>query len=808
MSQQPTSTNTINAPGLTSDGIGLTQEQSAVVAHTEGHARVIAVAGAGKTATLTHFVLARLADGISARRMLVLMYNKAAQREFQQRLEALSGQVAQSLPQVRTFHSLGLKIYQALVEQGALPAWQGKILSDGEIEGIVWRLLQQLADDDTRQDILSQRKKWVEPAVSFIDVVKSGLLPAADVFEAQNLPPQCRLFIELFYQFEDWRKQQRRISYNDMLYDPVMCLRAHPDVADRFAGHMQWILVDEYQDINEVQQTLLTQLYGGRGAVMVIGDPDQTIYEFRGSRPEFITSEFEQNFGQSTTFHLPHTFRYGSQLTLMANHLIHHNQQREPLIGLSHSSVQPTFVKLHAARSDAALTVYLIRAHLESLQTSPDQHQKQIIGPSIAVIHRVWSLCAPIELALLQAGIDYHLDHSQSVLERWELRIFWLLLEVSTGALQQRDRAKREDAWLHILTHPFPKIRRAELEQIAAQVSQATQNLGEALLAAIPASLSQWQRQQLEVRAQLIANAEIGKLNAGRLFKDYVSLTELDKGIEDSAFSQQQIEDRQATLRAFLRYTDDLALSPEDMLVHWRTLRDKIRQRQQDHQHNPAAVVLTSAHKSKGREWDCVIIPGVNAHYFPYQAEGEFTTPASIESERRLLYVSMTRARKQLHLLLPSHDKPLDRKDLRTCPSPFQFEFSEGRSKAVNQALFQAINQVPANGTQLLELHPQDGPIAKWLLHYIDKVAAGRVNVTLAPVRHQPPSTTENIAIRQGGVVDKKFQQPPRRLQHESLGMGTLISEDDQYLRVRFDNAPRIKTLARAQVLDKLVFLS
>ncbi|MEQ3762878.1 MAG: UvrD-helicase domain-containing protein, partial [Alcanivorax sp.] len=153
----------------------LTPEQQAVVQHQRGHARVIAVAGAGKTSTLTHFLLARLQEGLPAKRMLVLMYNKAAQQDFEQRLSTLAQGRAGDLPQIRTFHSLGLKIYQSLVEQGALPAWQGKILSDGEIEGVIWRLLQQIADDDTRQDILSQRRKWVEPALSFIDLVKSGL---------------------------------------------------------------------------------------------------------------------------------------------------------------------------------------------------------------------------------------------------------------------------------------------------------------------------------------------------------------------------------------------------------------------------------------------------------------------------------------------------------------------------------------------------------------------------------------------------------------------------------------------------------
>ena len=236
----------------------LTPQQAQVIAHQQGHAKVVAVAGAGKTTTLTHFIAARLSEGVSPRRLLVLMYNRAAREDFEAKLGRLLPR--QALPEVRTFHSLGLRIYQRLIAQGVLPPFQGKPLSDGEMEPIVWRLLQQLADDDTRQEILSQRKKWVEPALAFIDLVKSGLQPPAEVFEALELPDSCKIFIDLFDLFEDWRRQQRRISYSDMLYDPVMAFIYQPEIAAQFGGHMQWILVDEYQDINAIQQHLLIKL--------------------------------------------------------------------------------------------------------------------------------------------------------------------------------------------------------------------------------------------------------------------------------------------------------------------------------------------------------------------------------------------------------------------------------------------------------------------------------------------------------------------------------------------------------------------
>lgn len=764
----------------------LTSEQQAVVAHRQGHARVIAVAGAGKTSTLTHFIRARLSEGVPARRMLVLMYNKAAQEDFQRRLEALCKAepgLSGSLPQVRTFHSLGLRIYDSLVGMGALPQRQGKILGDSEAEGVVWRLLQDIADDDTRQDILSQRRKWVEPAMAFIDLVKAGLSPAADVLETLDYPPECRIYSELFYRFEDWRKSQQRISYADMIYDPVMCLRAHPELADRFGGHMQWTLVDEYQDINETQQALLTILWGGRGHVVVIGDPDQTIYEFRGSKPEFIVSRFAQEFGEVTTYQLPHTFRYGHALSLCANHLIYHNREREAVTGLSHTSTPDTRVKLHRVRNEAAFAMKVIRDALEQDETS-----------SIAVVNRIWAMSAAVELGLLKENIPYRFDHSRSVLEAWELRIFWLLLEMAAGQFSERSERNREDCWLHILTTPFPKVRRALLEQIARKMAGVTSGYGEALLAALPEDISKWQRQQIEVRAQVISMAELTDPKGWRLLKEYSELTELEDGIRDNAFSAQQSDDRIQTIRAFLSYARSTDISASELYHHWRALLQKVKEQKAS---SDQRVTLTSAHKSKGREWDLVIIPGLNGQYFPYHPEGEFTTPADVASERRLLYVSMTRARKALHLLAPeTPDKPIRDCAERELASVFERELGVARAQDIVEAASQRADE--------LILHSRDGALPHWLPDYL-----AHLNIPDIPLRFEGAEAESKGIKRPGGIIDRKYEDAGqlRRVLHETLGEGVLVSEDKDYLKVRFNKESRVRTLARDVAMDKIRLL-
>lgn len=746
----------------------LTQYQQAVVAHCSGHAKVMAVAGSGKTTTLTHFIAARLTEGADPRRLLVLMYNKAAQQEFAERLQQLLP--GQPVPEVRTFHALGLRLYQRLIALGALPAYVGKPLSASECESAVWRMLQQLADEDTRQDILSQRKKWVEPALAFIDRVKSGLDQPELVFEQLELPSQCRLFIELFSEFERWRKQQQRISFADMLYDPVLALQHSPELQAHFAGHMHWILVDEYQDINAIQQRLLEILHGGRGWLMVIGDPDQTIYEFRGSRPEFIVSEFDQRLqGDVHHYQLPDTFRYGHQLALMANHLIRHNQQRDDVLCLAHSSTPRTQARLHLARSEPALLLTLIKEEAKQRRLS-----------DMAIIHRVWALCAPIELALLQAAIPYQLQHSQSVLDRWELQIFWQLFELADGRFFQRSQQQRQQAILTWLTTPFPKVKRLHLETLAKQLSQCEGGLGEALQQAMPKELNKWQTQQLQRRAEVLSSAEHVQVKAHQLVQQYIDASDLYQGLADSAFSAQQIEDRTYTIRAFVRFLRDANLQADEAFEYLQQLRQQRLQ-----QSNEDAIQLTSAHKSKGLEWDVVFIPGLNAHYFPYQPDGEFMTPASVESERRLFYVAMTRARHCLHLLAPALQSGSEQ-DKR--PSRFQQEMRFCHSRALAQALYSA-------GSAKLVVH--EGPPATWWPRYF--AAAGHTPELQLDTDTAPEFAADTI------VAQKARPQPQgKRVQHAQLGSGSLVSEDDSYLRIRFDGENKDRLFKKPQALAQL----
>lgn len=820
----------------------LTPEQLSIVHHQEGHARVIAVAGAGKTTTLVHFIQQRLLAGSNPKRILVLMYNKAAQGDFQIKLQQVmhSSNHQNGLPEVRTFHALGFKIYHRLISQGYLPSIQQNLISSGEMDAVIWRLLQQVASsqglEETRQDILSQRKKWVEPAVSFIDLVKSDLLSPSEMFKEAELPNQCQIFIETFERFEQWRKDHNRITFSDMLYDPCMLFKQNPVVADQFSGHMEWILVDEYQDVNGIQQFLLQILYGnggyqGKGQVMVIGDADQTIYEFRGSKPEYITKEFEKSFNAGneiphTYYQLPHTFRYGHKLSLLANQVISENQDRENVLCLSHPSTPNTRIYLQH-HHDYSQQVLRLLKDLSEQRPLED----------VAILNRLWGISAPIELALLQEDMPYQLDHSQTVLDRFELEIFWILFEISSDYFQQRNRRQRKAAWLTLLTQPFPKVKRAILEDMAESMSQHTSDLSQALWDSIPSDISKWQRQQLEDRGQVIETAEMAsieltslgmtdqassnqtpavldqdkkpkhtqkrELKAWQLAQQYINATDLYEGIKDSAFSAQQIEDRSETIKAFVSFLRVTNKPANQIYDYLQTLKQRHENKQS------SGVRITSIHKAKGLEWPVVIIPALSARYYPYEAEGTFTTKSSEESERRLFYVAMTRAKEDLYLIAPPvwSDKTNKKQPTGSKTQAEAQQTKDWPSKFLREAdihLCQNIGELIERGELLDEPQELEAIQIKKSQNLIERYGneiqfALPIKLTLKREAGINDRQIVGCSVEPSNKYvledDEAEYQKGQWLVHGKLGKGRVIRDEKQYVTVYFSSDKKERKL-------------
>lgn len=730
--------------------MNLTAEQQAAVEHKEGHARIVAVAGAGKTATLTHYLTQRIAA--AAPKILVLMYNRAAQQAFRTRLQRVCRD-HQTEPQVRTFHSLGLGMYKRLIGAGLLPPRQLQPLSELAIELQLKQLLQDSSKARTLIETPEQLQEWTEQCRQFITLVKSDIAPPETVAEAMGLSKGGdALILAIFTAFEQWREQRQVITYDDMLYDPAKALMQQPESRQLFADMFDEILVDEYQDINPVQHFLLTLLAGTRAQVMVIGDPDQTIYEFRGSSPQFITSHFDRDFSAATTYQLTRTFRFGHALALCANQLISRNRLRDPILTISAEGTPQTRVKMAFCDNHGAKVADTIAA----LHSNGGPYNGMV------VLCRLWSFARPVELELMARAIPYRIDGEQSILQCVEIRPFLHALDLISGAFRSDNDEQRQQRLFELLTSPSLKIPHALLRRICTTWTHTILNasLRQSFLQALPNGLSPYQQRTLDLVGAALNQLHDGKSGAAAL-QDYATVLDVAERLRQSALNPEKGQEQARTVTAFLQF---VAATPSQSAAQLRSFLSAMlnQARSSEAAHAADAVTLTTIHRSKGLEWPVVFMPNVSEGHLPCTVapgrERRQDERSRIESERRLMYVAITRTQKQLFITAPSTGGAVSR---------FVEEMHISLSQQVAAALYQKWDKV--------EIAQNPGSSVR---EYLARLAAPlELTVTSDPAGMSQPSA--------GRIGDWSVGD---RVEHAVLGLGHIRALDEQRIHIQFDD--------------------
>ena len=723
----------------------LTEEQRNIITAGYEHSVITAVAGSGKTSTLAWRIRYLLEQGHDPNRMLVLMFNRSARVDFERKLQQVCDQSGLAPPEIRTYHAMGFRLYKRFVREGYLPGFSDNILTEQEIGYQAWMLTRRLAPEDLADEIRRNKKEFVETATGFIDLVKTGLSPAEVVFEELGYSEKHRYLIDLFHSFEQWRKRQSRISYADMIYEPVMAIHQNPPLQRLVGNKMDLILVDEYQDTNEIQHLLLRYVAGDRARVTVVGDPDQTIYEFRGAKPEFILRRFSDEFESPLEQTLSYTFRYGHQVALLANHLICHNTGRKDVLCHSHPSTPATQAELHRAENDGDQVLKILQ------QQSPEQNSQT------AVLVRVWSQSVPIELKLLARQIPYRIDAGKGALFSREVQAITALLMVVTGRIRLLPDSDRLDLARQLLRFPHVGLKEPELEHLAQFLAGFGEHWHERLLAMDFEALQPMPARKLRKLGEVLAQLSAYKGPVAGLISLYAEHTDLNEGIRSLALTHDSAEERIDTVQGFRDYLKSLDTNADGALDHLKALKQQAGAKS-DH-----GVLLSTIHRTKGLEWPVVIIPGLQEKYLPYSPRPQDDARALLESERRLLYVGMTRARHALHLITrPASQKPHLEGDQG--PSRFVAELCYPLSAELGAML--DANQQP-EGEPLSLDHP----------------------VTAISVRY---TSRAGIALEGGHEEPLTSMEPVwhcRRVFHAVFGRGEVIAEDESSFEVRFENA-------------------
>ena len=620
----------------------LTPHQQAVADHHKDHALCIAVAGSGKTTTLAQLVNNLLNRGVEPRRLMVMMFNKAAQIDFTDKLKSVTAHPV--LPEIRTYHATGLKLLRTLESWQVCTPCNKQPLAEKVVELQVRTLILQLAPEVIKDRMRSDAARLIESAISFIESVKSHLTTPQQWFSETGLDSDYRYLPELFLQFEQWRHQQRAITFTDMLYDPVMLIEAQPELLPKIADKMDVIVVDEYQDTSTLQHRFTRLIAGERARLVAVGDPDQTIYEFAGANIDNILKHFQHDYGNSAAVQeltLPHTFRYGHSIALAASHLISHNRARKDVLCIAHPDNPPSLIHVSQQESDdSRLVVDAVMNYLSSGAAEED----------LAILVRVWAQSVPIELNLLEKGISYRCD-GPSLFQRPEIATLISAMTLASGGFSTMDTDLRQQQLHRLLTLPHLGLKHHHIDWLCQQLTNCQQNIGKTLgkLASSITGISDFQASKLASRAELWSWLEHNgsKHPAHTLLSGYIQRADLYDNIRSMSLNDQRTQEQILAIRGFVRFTKQLNQPTAQCCQH---INDLIERRQKG-QRASHGITLSSCHRAKGLEWPIVLIPGLTRQYWPFLRDDESAGASStIESERRLLYVAMTRARRQLHL--------------------------------------------------------------------------------------------------------------------------------------------------------------
>ncbi len=603
------------------DWVGLNPQQRKAVETTEGPVLVLAGAGSGKTRALTHRVAYLLEKGVPAYQILAITFTNKAAREMRERINKLTEGRAEEA-WVSTFHACCTRILRRDIEKiGYARAFS--IYDDDDQMTVVKDLLKKELNID---------EKFLPPreVKSKISDAKNKLLSPDEWFDQSQKDYRCQLIADVYREYENRLRASNALDFDDLLVRTLELLTTHPPVLEYYRRRFKYIHVDEYQDTNYAQYMLVRLLAGDTRNVCVVGDDDQSVYGWRGADIRNIL-EFEQDFPDCAVIKLEQNYRSTANILDAANNIIAHNEGRkEKKLWTEIGEGSP--IRLFNAgdeREEAAWICDRI-------------HQSRQMGESfgdIAVLYRMHAQSRVMEEMLVRAGIPYRVFGGTKFYDRREVKDIIAYLRVLVNPTD--DVSLRR-----IINTPRRAIGDATITELTRCAADSDTSLFNAMLDP-PVTLASRARKSVGDFASLLSRMIAVKetMPLGEFVKILVDETKLEAQYvkEDSEESRTRVENIREFIGAVQEFQD---MSDEPTLeaflenVALVSDLDGLAEQQQ-------SVTLMTLHSAKGLEFDTVFLVGLEQGLFPSNMA---LMEDRIEEERRLAYVGVTRARKQLYL--------------------------------------------------------------------------------------------------------------------------------------------------------------
>ena len=589
----------------------LNKSQADAVKQTEGPVLILAGAGSGKTTT----IISRLSYlievlGIPASNTLTLTFTNKAAKEMKERSLAMIENV-QYPPLLCTFHKFGLLFLKFNIH--LLGRANNFVVIDS---------------DDKKRIIKKIDSELPTPLVaSEISRYKNSLLTPDDAYK------QAEIFLyqqiaKVYDEYEKYLLENNLVDFDDLIALTYRLLEENPELAQKTSQKYQYIMVDEYQDTNELQLKLIQKLCTTHNNICVVGDDDQSIYGWRGAHIRNIM-EFDQDFLGAKVFKLEENYRSKAPILKVANTLIEHNRSRlgKKLISTRGEGEDVTILNSNDENEEARKIAQKIQKLLDS----------GVRAREIAILYRVNVLSRSLEEGLNRAGIGYKLVGGLRFYDRAEIKDLISYIRVITN-FHDDFSLKR------IINKPKRGLGKASIDKIELAAHQNETSIFEYLKTTSQEELvALVKKKNAQTLKDFIANIELVAKVAQESTYEFIDVLEDTFHIKDIYKNTQDESDRVLNIDEFYAlFRDYIKTNTSATLDEF--LNELTLQSEQD-QVEGESIYMMSIHASKGLEFEHLFVVGMEEGFLPLVGDG-----TDLEEERRLGYVAFTRAKDTLTL--------------------------------------------------------------------------------------------------------------------------------------------------------------
>ena len=604
---------------------GLNDKQYEAVVNTDGPCLVIAGAGSGKTKVLTHKIAYILQEkNVKPWEILAITFTNKAANEMKERIASLIGDVSNDM-WVGTFHSICVKILRRFIDRIGFDS-TFLIFDTSDQKTLIKNCLKDLQMDDK---LFSERSVQAE-----ISNAKNEMLEPADYLARAHGDFRKEKIGNVYELYQKRLKENNAIDFDDIINYTIKIFMENPDVLDYYANKFKYVLVDEYQDTNKAQFTLITLLASINGNITVVGDNDQGIYSFRGADITNILN-FEKDFPGTKIIKLEQNYRCTGNILKVANAVIKNNEVKYEKKLWTENEIG-NLPKVYNADNEYDEGSYIVE-QIEHLRR--EEYYKY---SDFAVLYRMNSQSRAIEDIFRREGIPYKIIGGLKFYERKEIKdtIAYLRLIYNTSDNLSLKR---------IINEPKRGIGKTSIDGIEEIANAKGISMYSVIKEAADYGLNRVylkSREFVNAIEELRAKAQDEDCKISDLIKLTLKKTGYTKALEEenTTEAESRLENLDEFLTVAIEFEEQFAENSLAEFLEGITLSSDLDNMEETEE----SVTLMTLHSAKGLEFPVVFLVGMEEGIFPgHQSIGE---PKELEEERRLCYVGITRAKDNLFL--------------------------------------------------------------------------------------------------------------------------------------------------------------